>query len=186
MAMTNAIMDPTGQAQEAARTGLTLAPRRDDLSGATVGLLENGKQNARLFLEEVAGVLRDRHGVGEVKLRRKEVFSTAEPPEVIDEIAAGCDVVVMGVGDCGSCSAAAIADGVQFERHGTPAAVICSDAFVATADAMAQVQDAPGYRYVTTPHPVAGLSPAQVHERASQVAAEIAELLAAAQARHAA
>jgi hypothetical protein len=184
--MTNAILDPTGLTQTAAGTGLTLAPRSDDISGATVVLLENGKQNARLFLEDVGALLRSQHGVGEVKIHRKEVFSTAEPPEVIDAISAECDVVVMGVGDCGSCSAAAIADGVQFERHGTPAAVICSDAFVATADAMASVQDAPGYRYVTTPHPVAGLSPEQVQERAGQVAGQIAELLAAARARTAA
>jgi hypothetical protein len=184
--MTNAIMDPTGQTESQAATGLTLAPRRGDISGTTVVLLENGKQNARLFLEDVGALLRHEHGVGEVKVRHKEVFSTAEPPEVIDAISAECDVVVTGVGDCGSCSASAIADGVQFERHGTPAAVICSEAFVATADAMAQVQDAPGYQYVTTPHPVAGLSPEQVQERAEQVAAEIAQLLAAAQARAAA
>lgn len=184
--MSNAILDPTGLTQTAAGTGLTLAPRRDDISGATVVLLENGKQNARLFLEDVGTLLRSQHGVGEVKIHRKEVFSTAEPPEVIDAISAECDAVVMGVGDCGSCSAAAIADGVQFERHGTPAAVICSDAFVATADAMASVQDAPGYRYVTTPHPVAGLSPEQVQERAGQVAGQIAQLLAATRARTAA
>jgi hypothetical protein len=184
--MTNAIMDPTGQAERATSAGLTLAPRRDDLSGATVGLLENGKQNARLFLEEVAAMLRDAYGIADVKLRHKEVFSAAEPPEIIDEISAACDVVVTGVGDCGSCSAAAIADGVQFERHGTPAAVICSEAFVATADAMAQVQEAPGYHYVTTPHPVAGLTPQQVRERAERVAGEIAKVLAAARARDAA
>ncbi len=184
--MTNAIMDPTGQAETRPGAGLTLAPRGADLNGATVGLLENGKQNARLFLEEVAGVLRREHGVGEVTLRRKEIFAQPAPPELVDELAAACDVVVTGVGDCGSCSASAVADGVLFERHGTPAAVICSDAFRATADAMAEVQDAPGYHYVTTPHPVAGLSPEQVRERAGKVAGQIAELLAAAQARHAA
>lgn len=57
--------------------------------------------------------------------------------------------------------------------------MICTDAFRATADAMAQVHDAPGYRYVATPHPVAGLSAEQVRERAEQVAAEVAELLGA-------
>jgi hypothetical protein len=70
-------------------------------------------------------------------------------------------------------------DGVLFERAGTPAAVICSDAFRATADAMADVQGAPGYRYLTTPHPVAGLSPDQVRDRAQALAAQVAELLAA-------
>ena len=56
--------------------------------------------------------------------------------------------------------------------------MICSDAFRATGDAMASVQGAPGYRYLTTPHPVAGLTPEQVRERAEAVAAEVAEMLA--------
>ena len=56
--------------------------------------------------------------------------------------------------------------------------MICSDAFKATADAMAGVQGAPGYRYLTTPHPVAGLTPEQVRERAEAIAAEVASMLA--------
>ena len=56
--------------------------------------------------------------------------------------------------------------------------MICSDAFKATADAMAGVQGAPGYRYLTTPHPVAGLTPEQVRERAEAVAGEVAAILA--------
>ena len=55
--------------------------------------------------------------------------------------------------------------------------MICSDAFIATGDAMADVQGAPGYRYLTTPHPVAGLTPEQVRERAENVAAEVANML---------
>jgi hypothetical protein len=61
--------------------------------------------------------------------------------------------------------------------------VICSDAFVTTADAMSEVQGAPGYRYLTTPHPVAGLTAEQVHERAEGVAAEVAAMLATGQAK---
>jgi len=55
--------------------------------------------------------------------------------------------------------------------------VICSDAFKATGDAMAEIQGAPGYRYLTTPHPVAGLTSEQVRERAEAVAGEVARLL---------
>lgn len=61
--------------------------------------------------------------------------------------------------------------------------MICSDAFRATGDAMAEVQGAPGYRYLTTPHPVAGLMPDQVRERAEAVAGEVARMLTQAQAR---
>lgn len=60
--------------------------------------------------------------------------------------------------------------------------MICSDAFITTADAMAEVRGAPGYRYLTTPHPMAGLTPEQVRERAEGVAAEVAGMLTATKA----
>ena len=65
------------------------------------------------------------------------------------------------------------------ERRGVPAAVVCTDAFRAPADAMAGLQGAPGYRYVTTPHPVAVLTPEQVRERALSVLPEVVSLLVA-------
>ncbi len=42
---------------------------------------------------------------------------------------------------------------------------------------MAGLQGAPGYRYVTTPHPVAILTPAEVSERAQAVLPEVVALL---------
>ena len=42
---------------------------------------------------------------------------------------------------------------------------------------MAEIQGAPGYRYLTTPHPVAGLTPDQVRARAEAVARAVAEML---------
>ncbi|HEY7633509.1 MAG TPA: hypothetical protein VH817_22600 [Thermoleophilaceae bacterium] len=97
--MASTIMDPTGRKKSEARSDFALAQRRANLAGVTVGLLENGKQNARLFLEEVAGALKDRYGVAAVTLRRKDNFSAPEPPEVVEEIGSQCDVVVIGVGD---------------------------------------------------------------------------------------
>ena len=64
-----------------------------------------------------------------------------------------------------------------FEQAGLPAAVICSDAFVVTADAMAELRGAPGYRYISTAHPVAVLSTEQVRQRAKQLLPEIVALL---------
>lgn len=97
--MTSAIMDPTGKKRAASTAGLTLAQRPRDLGGARVGLLENGKQNARAMLEAVAAVLKERHGVGDVVMRRKEVFSAPAPPELVEELSAASDLVVIGVGD---------------------------------------------------------------------------------------
>jgi hypothetical protein len=42
---------------------------------------------------------------------------------------------------------------------------------------MAEVQGAPGYRYVTTPHPLAILTPDEVRARAESVLPEVVALL---------
>jgi hypothetical protein len=97
--MTSAILDPTGLSGKSSSVGLTLAPRRGGLSGARVGLLENGKQNARQFLEDVADILRERYGAGEARLRRKENFAQPAPPELIDQLSSESDLVVIGIGD---------------------------------------------------------------------------------------
>jgi len=98
--MTSAILDPTGLSSREDRTPeFTLAPRPSDLRGVKIGLLENGKQNARLLLEDVAALLRDRYGAGEATLRRKENFAQPAPGELVDGLSADADVVVIGVGD---------------------------------------------------------------------------------------
>jgi hypothetical protein len=179
--MPNAILDPTGRtsaaATAAAPQGAPRAARRPDLTGARVGLLENTKQNAGLLLDELGRLLVAEHGAAVVLRRTKQAFALPVSDDLVAEFAGSCDVVVTGVGDCGSCSASAVADGVLFEAAGLPAAVICSDAFVATADAMAEMRGAPGYRYATTAHPVAILTPPQVRERAEQVLPGVVALL---------
>ncbi|WP_232665863.1 UGSC family (seleno)protein [Pseudonocardia sp. TRM90224] len=175
--MPNVILDPTGGARAVAAAGQR-APRRADLAGARIGLLENTKHNADLLLAEVGRLLVAEHGAAEVVLvKTKTAFALPAADELIAEFAQACDVVVTGVGDCGSCSASAVADGVLLEAAGLPAAVICSDAFVATADAMAQLRGAPGYRYLTTAHPVAILDADGVRARAKNLAPAVAALL---------
>ena len=184
--MPNAILDPTGGAGPAPVSapddarGRALAPRRADLAGARVGLLVNTKQNAGVFLEEVGRLLVERHGAASVMARTKVNFAQPAPEGLLKELTAECDVVVTGIGDCGSCSASAVTDGVLLEARGTPAAVICSDAFRGSADAIAALRGAPGYRYATTPHPVAVLNPDQVRDRAETVLGDVVALLVSA------
>jgi hypothetical protein len=180
--MPNAILDPTGATQatkatQAIKATQVTAKRPKDLHGATIGLLINTKQNAAPMLNELGALLTRHYGVRAVVTRTKVNFAQPEPADTIKEMATTCDAIVTGVGDCGSCSASAVADGIAFEAAGLPAAVICSDAFKVTADAMAELRGAPGYRYATTPHPVAVLTPDQVRERAAQVLDDVAALL---------
>jgi hypothetical protein len=178
--MPNAILDPTGRSGRAAADGTSLAPRPRDLTGATIGLLVNTKQNADIFLDEVGRLLLERHGAAGVLARTKLAFAQPAPEDLLKELITECDVVVTGIGDCGSCSASAVTDGVALEGRGTPAAVICSDAFRGSADAIAELRGAAGYRYATTPHPVAVLTPEQVRQRALAVLPDVVALLVAA------
>jgi hypothetical protein len=177
--MPHPILDPTGATTTAVKPPPPRARRRKDLHGVTVGLLVNTKQNAAPFLDEVGRLLMEQHGAKAAMARTKVNFAAPAPEDLIKEMAASCDVIVTGIGDCGSCSASAVADSIVFEAAGLPAAAICSDAFQITADAMADLRGAPGYRYATTPHPVAVLTPDQVKERAARVLDDIVTLLTA-------
>jgi hypothetical protein len=174
--MANAILDPTGGAAPVHGDALLATPRAR-LRGATIGLLDNTKHNASLFLSEVGRLLVDRYGAAGVVARTKLAFAQPVPDDLLDELATSCQAVVTGVGDCGSCSGSAVADGVAFEGRGIPAAVVCTDAFVVTADAMATLRGAKGYHYATTAHPVAVLTPDGVRERAEEVLPQIVGLL---------
>ena len=171
------ILDPTGATVTATKPRPARAPRRRNLRGTTVGLLVNTKQNAAPFLDEVGRLLIAEHGATGTMARTKVNFAAPAPDDLVKEMTTSCDVIITGIGDCGSCSASAVADGIAFEVAGLPAAAICSDAFRVTADAMAELRGAPGYRYATTPHPVAVLTPDQVKQRAAQVLDDVMSLL---------
>ena len=175
--MPKAILDPTGSVKSKAATAAAPRARRPaSLNGARVGLLINTKQNARPFLEEVGRLLTEKYDVTLTE-RTKVNFAVPEPDEVIKELVADSDVVITGVGDCGSCSAAAAADGVVLEAAGVPVAAIITESFIPTADAMAALRGAPGYQYATTAHPVAVLTEDKVKERAALVLDDVVALL---------
>jgi hypothetical protein len=174
----DSIIDPTlGPAADARRAPAALAGRPDSLSGLRLGLLANTKRNAEEFLDQVGRLLTEQHGVTAVVARKKPDITNTAPEPILDDLRAGCDVVVVGVGDCGSCSASAVADGIVLEQAGVPAVVVCTDAFTASADAMARVRGVPGYRYLTVPHPMANLTPDGVQDKAAAAVPAIVAML---------
>jgi hypothetical protein len=172
------IVDPTvGPAESGERGRPALAPRPEHLAGLRLGLLANTKRNAEQFLADVGRELAQQYGIVPVVAVKKPNIVETAPAELMTELTEHCDIVVAGVGDCGSCSASAVADGILLEQSGIPAAVIISDAFTVSANAMADLRKAPGYAYVTTPHPVANLTAEGVQARAAQVVPAIVALL---------
>ena len=68
-------------------------------------------------------------------------------------------------------------DAITFEKRGIPAAVVITEPFEPTAEAMAQLAGMTGYPFVAVPHPFGSLSAAEVSARADQVVDRIEKLL---------
>ena len=170
-----ALLDPTGAA-EGANDG-TLSPRPVSLKGLTVGLLDNTKPNATLLLDEIVAHLRRDYGIGEVKHYVKDYFGTPVKDELFQQIVSEVDIVITAVGDCGSCSAATVADGIMFERAGIPTVSITSDSFAMSGRAMAEVQGFPGFQFVMVQHPVASLDTEHIRGRADQAVPDALRIL---------
>jgi len=90
------IYDPSVPAG-GAEVGAVPLPR--SLRGLTIGVIDNTKPNFDRLAAEFTGVLRERHQVGEVVIRRKRSPTVPAPAEVYDELAARCHLVFCGSGD---------------------------------------------------------------------------------------
>ena len=76
-----------------------LAPRLHDLTGTTVGLIDNHKRNADVYLEEMSRVLQEEYGVSKVVTYRKASQSIPTPDDVMDRLAEECDAIIHAVAD---------------------------------------------------------------------------------------
>jgi len=170
-----ALLYPTGAAEGLSEG--TLSPRPVSLKGLTVGLLDNTKPNSTLLLDEIAADLKRDYGIGEIKHYVKDYFGTPVKDELFDQIVSEVDIVITAVGDCGSCSAATVADGIKFERAGIPTVSITSDSFAMSGQAMADVQGFPGFEFVMVQHPVASLDVEHIRGRADQAVPEALRIL---------
>jgi len=168
--MPGVIIDPTVRRAQRAAIVPTDAPRPESLDGLRVALLGNTKRNADVILDAVGAELSERFRLAGLVRLTKTQFAMPLPDELVEELVREADVVVIGVGDCGSCSASAVADGITLEIAGLPAAVICTEAFETTSRAMAGLKNASEYPFLLTEHPIANLSESQIAERAGGLA----------------
>jgi hypothetical protein len=76
-----------------------LAPRLSSLRDRTVGLIDNHKRNANVYLEELGRLLQEAYGVSRVVTYRKISQSLPTPSEVLDQLASECDAIIHAVAD---------------------------------------------------------------------------------------
>ncbi len=70
-------------------------------------------------------------------------------------------------------------DGIEFEKNGVPAAVICTEPFVSSGKAMSKIGGIPDYPFVVVPHPLGSLPDDVLRERAVRAAPEVLQILLA-------
>ena len=68
-------------------------------------------------------------------------------------------------------------DGIHLDRAGVPAATICTDHFVATAQATATVWGVPDYPVIYMPHPLSTLTAAELQEQAQRLVGTVVRVL---------
>jgi hypothetical protein len=68
-------------------------------------------------------------------------------------------------------------DGIHLDRAGIPAATLCTDHFVETAQATASVWGVPDYPVIYLPHPLSTLTDAEIQARAQRLAAQVVQVL---------
>jgi hypothetical protein len=156
------VLDPTNGAAPVETEALA---RPRTLAGLVVGYLDNGKPNSDRFLDLLAARLQT-EGVQDVVRARKPSIGRLAPPETLDALAASCDVVVTGVGDCAGCCSCSVQDGVALERRGTPTYVVCTSALLTTATIAATTAGVPRFPFVVVDHPLGSLTDDALADRA--------------------
>jgi hypothetical protein len=99
MGMTTDVVTVLHPAAEDVAEPQRLAPRLSSLQGRTVGLIDNHKRNANVYLEELGRLLQQGYGVARVVTYRKISQSLPTPSEVLDQLANECEAIIHAVAD---------------------------------------------------------------------------------------
>jgi hypothetical protein len=154
-----------------------LATRPLSLDGAVVGLVNNIKNNGPALLNTIGALLQESFALKGIvgPIRTENVYFPSE--EQYAEIARQCDIVIVGLGDCGSCSACSVKVATEFELMGIPSAAICTKPFLASGNAMGLRQGFDGYRFVRVEHPLSSLTPDEIELRAKEAFPQVLSIL---------
>ncbi|HYC45283.1 MAG TPA: hypothetical protein VED01_07315 [Burkholderiales bacterium] len=99
MTLTITLFDPTAPRREPEDTPGIAKAALSGLAGKVVGFIDNAKPNFDLLAADLGELLKTKYGIARVVTRRKPSASVPAKPEVIDELAKECDVVITGSGD---------------------------------------------------------------------------------------
>ena len=96
MSMKLVVLDPR---RESTNREVVPAKRLASLANKRLGLLWNSRAGGDRLLKRVAELLHTKYNLAEIYFTKKIFIGNAAPPEVIDDLLARVDAVVVGVGD---------------------------------------------------------------------------------------
>ena len=76
-----------------------IAPRPGSMDGKVIGLLSNNKPNSELLLRGVSDLLREKYSLKEVVEANKGTHRLPAPQDIIDDLVARCDAVVVATAE---------------------------------------------------------------------------------------
>ena len=160
------VLNPLGEVQE---KEIDLNPLPYDFD--KVSLVDNTKPGADIILK----VLSDSLGNREFLWVRKPAGAPATAHQI--QKAAGADVAILALGDCGSCTSWVVLDAIHLEEEGVPTISICSDHFAPFARELAESHGMGDLRILEVEHPIAGLENAEIEEKTLKILSNLLYLL---------
>lgn len=160
--MNTVLRDPTGE------TAPDLRPRAEPLAsleGKTIALMDIGKMRGDEFIDRLETLCAER---GLATRRFKKPTNTrVAPREMIEEIGATCDAVVIALSDCGSCTSCSTHDLGDLDRMALPGVSVLTEEFRA---AFAAQRSAIGLdaASVFVPHPMQNRTTDELHAMAEK------------------
>lgn len=159
------VMSPLG---ESAADKIKIVPVQGKIN--KISYVDNTKPNADIILATIAENL---------NIDNITVEKPAGAPATDEQLkkAAGADLSIIAVGDCGSCSTWVILDAIRLEKEGTPTISICSDKFMDYARSLAKSYGADDLRIIKIRHPISGQKEEDVKAKALEIINEIKKLI---------
>lgn len=156
------LRDPT------AETSSVLRPRAQpltQLSGKTVALMDIGKMRGDEFIDRLEQLCRER-GVA-TRRYKKPTNTRVAPREMIADISANCQAVIIALSDCGSCTSCSTHDLNDLDKLGLAGVSVLTEEF---HQAFEQQKSAIGLdaAAIYVPHPMQNKTTAELHAFAEQ------------------
>jgi hypothetical protein len=157
-----AMRDPTAETASMLRQR---ANPLDTLNGKTVALMDIGKMRGDEFIDRLEQLCRDR-GVA-TRRYKKPTNTRVAPREMIADISANCQAVIIALSDCGSCTSCSTHDLSDLDKLGLAGVSVLTEEF---RQAFEQQKSAIGFdaAAIYVPHPMQNKTTAELHAFAEQ------------------